>query len=377
MPSSTAIGVGGWDNDNFLDSLGSSGGNTNDENVVGTEAIDRANDEYYRQSRYGRPELDDGEQSNADMASVSDAAAEIYAYSYNKNVAAPAVGTNSALPVGNPEANPSGENLSETGGGAATLSKELVDRAKASHYNDKEESSQGGSRFQDLLAKARDQSPQQQRMQNPLLSIPTEDVITPPSSIMTPEEIANLSTEAQAQLYREFFYVQQQNKFQELGAQKPKPIGSTSSNYLQAGIGFDGRKIGRNRDGDALSNASDVYFARLKRDSTTRNLARYSGDHQTANDVFHDPAIQDISAPVNPYLEDQRSRMRDMFETIPEEMLLVPEFNPHQEARTEEENKSYSGVSYKEKIAQKNEERELLKNQQTNNNNNNGNEYSY
>merc|ERR1712157_625797 len=111
----------------------------------------------------------------------------------------------------------------------------------------------------------------------------------------------------QARLYREFFYVQQQKlagkdssqpptslkgqpQQQEsfsssAAARSPTSMGSSSSNYLEAGIGFDGRKIGRNKDADAISNASDVYFAQLKKDSTTRDLARYSGDDTKANDV--------------------------------------------------------------------------------------------
>jgi len=430
----------GWDNDNYMDSL--SGGNVNtntnevDESDSGNDynynnnnnndAMDRANDEYYRQSRYGRPVVLDNDNGNGngngpsfsaqtnsytsyaeslqqqnrqqqqqqqqlyqpnqqspsfppngntvvqnnnnDMSAVSDAAAEIYSYSYNKNVNVPAAGT--------------------------STSPDYVAQV------DKEEASQGGSRFRDLLARAPPVAQQQQQqvsqqpdysnsMPYPLLAA-TGDVITPPSSIMTPEELANLSVEEQARLYREFFYVQQHKKFQEsagtananvnvnanvLQPQQqqqpqqqyaPKSIGSTDDNYLQAGIGFDGRKIGRNRDSDLVSNAGDVYFARLKKDSTTRNLARYSGDDQKANAVFHDPSIQDIVAPVNPYLVDQQQRMRDVIETVPEEMLVFRDYQGPEAYRqlTAEEMASYSGVSYKEKIAQKKQEREEQRLQQ-------------
>lgn len=232
---------------------------------------------------------------------------------------------------------------------------------------DAEEASQGGSRFRGLMKRAGEKQSnvrQPDPLQNPLLAAASSDDTTPPSRIMTPEEIANLSIQEQARLYREFFYVQQQNQLNQHSQQQvqPKAIGSTPDNYLQAGIGFDGRKMGRNKEADAVSNAGDVYFAQLKLDSTTRNLARYSGDELKANEIFHDPAIKDISAPVNPYLQDQQKRMRDVIETIPEEMLLFQEYDDEPDALTEQELKSYSGVSYKQKIAQKKLERENLKN---------------
>jgi hypothetical protein len=407
------MSTGGWDNDNFLDSLG--GGNNDNE-----EAMDLANEEYFQQSKYGRPTAVDYEESTSsgpsystpvsyadalqqrreqkqqeqrqldfphrynnndnanDMAAVSDAAAEIYAYSYNKNVDAPAVGiTGSAASLATSDS-PSGENLpppappntnAEGTVAAAPLSNDLIAKIKASHDDEKEEASQGGSRFRELMMRAQDVHQPTTFQQPPPLATPAfvdDAAITLPSSIMTPEELANLSTEEQARLYREFFYIQQQNKLKQSGQSlpqhqqtTPKSIGSTPDNYLQAGYGFDGRKIGRNRDTDAVSNSGDVYFARLKKDSTTRNIARYSGDDAKANAIFHDPSIQEISAPVNPYLEDQQRRMRDVIETIPEEMLVFQEYNdPAGQTMTAEELASHSGVSYKQKIEQKKQERE-------------------
>ena len=113
-------------------------------------------------------------------------------------------------------------------------------------------------------------------------------------------------------------------------------------------MGFDGRKIGRNRDADTIANTADAYFARLKRDSTTRNFARYAGDDHKANDVFHDPSIQEIQAPeLNPYLEEQRKKERDMLETVPEEMLVFNDFD-----EDDATDRSFSGISYKDKVAQ-------------------------
>ena len=466
---------GGWDNDNFLDSLSRGNTESDKDNDFGLEAMDRANDEYFEQSKYGRPAIVESEekstpstnsnpgtrlsyaealkqrqqqrqeklqqqqqQQQQDISAVSDAAAEIYAYSYNKEVDAPpspsGVITLSSDEADAPQEPSEGEIKRE-----APLSKELVAKAKAAHDDEKEEASQGGSRFRELMERAKEkakenppqspgklelelqqkqlqlqqlqleiqqlqqqqQSPQQQlqqpqsqqvqeqlsqqqqieqqQLQQQQLQLQqakqlqppkppaasTDRSVVTPSMIMTPEEVATLSIEEQARLYREFFFVQQQKKKtiqpqqkQQQQQSSPVSMGSSPDNYLEAGIGFDGKKIGSNRDADAISNASDVYFAQLKRDSTTRNLARYSGDNAKANEVFHDPAIQDIKAPVNPYLEDQQKRMRDVIETVPEEMLVFQEFEDEEGTLSKEELASYTGVSYKEKMEQKKRERE-------------------
>lgn len=462
---------GGWDNDNFLESLSRGNSESDKDNDFGSEAMDRANDEYFEQSKYGRPAVVESEgqsipsansnpgarlsyadalkqrqqqrqkELQQDISAVSDAAAEIYAYSYNKEVDAPpspsGATTLSADGTIAPQ-DPSEEDIKRE----EPLSKDLVAKAKAAHDDEKEEASQGGSRFRALMERAKEkakenppqtsvkldlelqqkqqqlqqlqleiqqlqqqqQSPEQQLQQpqlqqvqqqlsqqqkieqqqlqqqqlqlqlqqekqqqppKPLVPVAAADesVVTP-SMIMTPEEIATLSVEEQARLYREFFFVQQQKtktiQPQQRKQQQSSPVsmGSSPDNYLEAGIGFDGKKIGSNRDADAISNASDVYFAQLKRDSTTRNLARYSGDNTKANEVFHDPAIQDIKAPVNPYLEDQRKRMMDVIETVPEEMLVFQEFDDEEGKLSKEELASYTGVSYKEKMEQKKRERE-------------------
>lgn len=494
---------GGWDNDNFLDSLNR--GNSESDTGAGNAASERANDEYWEQSKYGRSppwaesnnppkppptptklsyaealrqrqlqkmqqqqqqkkedltavsdaadeiyaysynkhakapptnqklsyaeslkqqqQLRMQQQQQPDLTSVSDAAAEIYAYSYNKKVDAP-VDESTIIDV-----DPS-EKVEIDTTKKEPIPKHLVEKAKASHEDDKEEASQGGSRFRELIEKAKEKASQQpppppqpamgamdlqlqlmqeqvallqenilrlqQQYQVPNQSVPQQqmqqqeilqqqqklqkqqddltavsdaaaevysysyhkkvevDSAIPPSMIMTPEEIATLSVEEQARLYREYFYVQQHKK---RTPSQQKSMGSTSENYLQAGIGFDGKKIGSNRDADVISNTSDAYFAQLKRDSTTRNLARYSGDNVKANDVFHDPAIQDIKVPVNPYLEDQQRRMRDVLDTVPEEMLLFQEFDDDAGKMSKEELASYTGVSYKEKMEQKRRER--------------------
>eukprot|EP00536_Pseudo-nitzschia_multiseries_P010682 jgi/Psemu1/26702/gm1.26702_g len=372
----------GWDNDNFLESLGSGGGtgssNSDPEEDIGTsDAIERANDEYYRQSRYGRPPP-----PTTAMSSVTDAAAEIYSYSYNKDLA-PEAESVAQPPQSQPQrktTTTADENAFTTG--AQPLPPEAVARIKASHEDDREEASQGGARFRALMERAKQQQHHRRTTVNPLLAQTQTGTTTPPSQIMTPEEIAGLSIDEQARLYREFFYVQQKNRQQPQNqAQNQQQnqaqtqttqtqrfsLASTDSNYLAAGTGFDGRKIGRNRDSDAISNASDVYFARLKRDSTTRNLARYRGDDATANDVFHDPSIAEIEAPVNPYLEEQRKRMMDVVETVPEEMLLFREFDDDEKTKgaagspPSRPPARASGVSYRERVARVREERRAKK----------------
>ena len=128
----------------------------------------------------------------------------------------------------------------------------------------------------------------------------------------------------------------------------PTPaVPETAPNYMGPGIAPDGRKIGRNKDADAIVNSADLYFAQLKRDSTTRNYARYAGDDEKANAVFHHPSIEQIKMHVNPYLLEQKEKERELLETAPEEMLIFQEY----EAKPKKP-KSYAGVSYKEKLAQ-------------------------
>lgn len=140
--------------------------------------------------------------------------------------------------------------------------------------------------------------------------------------------------------------MQQNQQYQQMSPSGMTPQKGPTYSYREYGTGYDGRKIGRNKDADTISNAADVYFAQLKRDSTSRNLARYSGDERTANAVFHDPSIHDITVPVNPYREEQRARERELLETDPEEMLIFQEYGE------EEQHIPSNTPSYKERLAQ-------------------------
>ena len=439
----------GWDNDNFLESL--SGRNEDG-------AIDRANEEYFQMSRYGRPpeeEMDywgdedvvvvntqnynnqqrspqpslsrfgrrpppdydpnqnqyqqQQEQSppthsfppnnlytanayadtntNANTSPTTSYADSLQqsqqqqppmpssSYSYNNpdDSSDDFVEENTGTPAPNNKLPYPTEDIA-----GATFTAEMRAKAKLSH-TDQEGASQGGSRFRELMTRAENQ--QVARRSNPQ---PTQTIT--PTMVMTPEEIARLSIDQQARLYREFYHTQQEQQKQHdfsSGGQRQqqqrnsKSIGSTSTNYLQKGIyGFDGKKIGHNKDIDAISNTSDEYFARLKRDSTTRNIARYSGDTNKANDIFHDPSIADINVVVNPYLQESRQRQLDVIETVPEEMLVFQEFDNDTDnsntRRSEEENKSFSGISYRNRIEQVQEAKRQQQDNSNNNNNNNG-----
>ncbi|CAJ1968329.1 unnamed protein product [Cylindrotheca closterium] len=138
----------------------------------------------------------------------------------------------------------------------------------------------------------------------------------------------------------------------------PPPAPTRPKDYREYGTGPDGRKVGRNADADSVSNAADVYLAQLKRDSTTRNYARYAGDDQVANQVFHDPSIAEIHAPENPYREAQREKERELYDTVPEEMLIFQEYTKV------EEYQAAPRMSYKEKLAQYKDKKEQQQQQQ-------------
>jgi len=126
------------------------------------------------------------------------------------------------------------------------------------------------------------------------------------------------------------------------------PLPPMPAPQMRGGLAPDGRKIGRNRDADAIVNTADVYFAQLKIDSQTRNMARYSGDEEKANQVFVDPRIKEIKMATNPFLEEAREKEKQLIETAVDEMITPEMFMPK-----EEKPATYSGVSYKEKLKQK------------------------
>ena len=224
----------------------------------------------------------------------------------------------------------------------AVLTPDMKAKIMASHTEDEEQSG-GGHKFRDLMERAKaaaargqPQQQQQQRMQQQ----------QQPQSVQLPPEAADLPLDVQARMYSELQWRQS----------NPQVANYATPQYQMNGIGIDGRKVGRNRDSDMISNDSDVYMARLKRDSTTRNLARYAGDDARANDVFHDEeGLAAIQGPEeNPYLKERRVRERDMVETVPEEMLLFQEYDEEQQQDGQQQQQS---VNYRDRLRQIQEER--------------------
>eukprot|EP00562_Extubocellulus_spinifer_P020360 CAMPEP_0178586510 /NCGR_PEP_ID=MMETSP0697-20121206/25958_1 /TAXON_ID=265572 /ORGANISM="Extubocellulus spinifer, Strain CCMP396" /LENGTH=565 /DNA_ID=CAMNT_0020222637 /DNA_START=32 /DNA_END=1729 /DNA_ORIENTATION=- len=306
-----------------------------------------------------------------DPAAASSTAATTYRGGYTASGYVPATST---LP---PEelADASIEEIPEHDLDGAELTEEMKSKMKTSH-TEEEEASGGGQRFKEMMEKAR-KSVQQQQQQggagagagagggsrggagagagagggsrgSPKGGPTAQQLFSqlPPDAIDPTQPI-----EQQARRLDEYFW-KQQHHHQLQNTPHPQ--------YQSPGIGIDGRKIGRNRDADIISNTADVYLAQLKRDSTTRNLARYAGDDERANTVFDDEAIADIKPPEeNPYLKERRERERNMVETVPDEMLLFQEYDGDVDgdgrgggSTGASSSKTYSGISYKDRIAQ-------------------------
>ena len=290
-PRISSLGVGqGWDNEDFLGALGK-----------GSDEIDAANEQYRAQSRY-----EPGEQA-ADEVGEGDSA------------------------IG------------------AELTPDMVEKIKASHDED-EERYGGGSMFKNLMERA--QSGQMLRPNTPPPPPPPPPAA---SSAAPPVSLENMSVEEQARMFREM--MQQQQQQQQPVA--PPPVASTPPPVVQKALqpfpqayppqgvplAPDGRKVGRNRDADAIVNSADVYFAQLKTDSTSRTLARIRGDDETANKVWHDPRIKEIEVYVNPYLEEAKKKEQQMLETSADELLI-----PILEKEDRVLDKSYTGVRYKDRL---------------------------
>jgi hypothetical protein len=304
--SSLAVGSMGWDNEDYLEALSR-----------GPEAIDAANAQYQKYSRFGSMKLagDDDDEGNDFGGGAGDLS-----------------------PVGEPD---------DIGSvpGASGLSAEQLDRIKRD--NDAEGASGGGARFQQMLQRAQQQAPSRP----PPLPPPQ---VTPPSSpaggSALPAGFENLSVEAQAALFRQLMMTPNPATDDAPPAQWPPAPGPRPPATGQAAMSADGRRIGRNRDADAIVNTSDVYFAQLKLDSSTRNQARYSGDSETADAVFANPAIKEIALHTNPYLEESRRQEQALLDTVAEEMLVFQKYDQQQPAAP---NLSDRGISYKDKLRER------------------------
>ena len=157
-------------------------------------------------------------------------------------------------------------------------------------------SPQGGSKFKELLKKSQEAAPkaldQAQLGGGPILYNPMEGIVTPVTPAPAPapaSEDGELSVEDQARMFRELMKMQ---------ANQP-PAAAPAKDK-------GGKRVGRNRDADTIANTADLYFAQLKRDSTVRTIARYTGDEEKANAVFQDEGVKELESVLkkNPYLKE-------------------------------------------------------------------------
>jgi hypothetical protein len=224
------------------------------------------------------------------------------------------------------------------------ISKEQIEKIK--EINEKEEA-QGGKMFKELMNRAQQQAPPAQSFSSP-------PPMVPPTPQQQPDmpNLDNLTVEQQAQLFRQMMMAtggQAAAAQQGAYSAAPAPPQQQIKQPFGNGVGPDGRRIGRNRDADAINNSADLYFAQLKRDSQSRNMARYQGDEETANKVFADPGIQELSIRLNPYLQEQQAKEKELLETSEDERLELMDLEEPRMNR----DKEYRGISYKEKLQQK------------------------
>ena len=164
----------GWNNDNFMDSLGK-----------GQEDRERANDDYYRHARFGRPP----QQQQPDASTNDD---PLFQDEYDNDSNVPLPPTDGDLPSGDIA--------------GAQLTEEMKAKIKASHTAD-EEASQGGQMFRKLLERAQ-QGPSRIPPPPPMYVPPPPPpayVAPPPVAAVPPPQMPadfnSLSVEEQARLF--------------------------------------------------------------------------------------------------------------------------------------------------------------------------------
>lgn len=306
----------GWDNEDYLEALGK-----------GPEALDDANAQYKKYSRFTNMKP-----ASADDDDDDD---ENYSASLNRQGQPPQSDNNDDDDIGSVS-------------GATGLSADQLDRIKRSNEQAAEAGgSEGGSRFQELMARTQKNTPNRSMPPPPPAMAQQQPGASAGRPPALPDGFEKLSVEAQAALFRQLMATPPVNDDSQ--QQWPPAPGPRPPATGQAAMSADGRRIGRNRDADAIVNTSDVYFAQLKLDSSVRNSARYSGDTQAANAVFADPSIQEIALHTNPYMEEARKKEQALLETAMEEFLLPREYRDEPPVV----DVSDTGVSYKERLLQK------------------------
>jgi hypothetical protein len=168
------------------------------------------------------------------------------------------------------------------------------------------EEDQGGSRFKEIMdaaksaaAEVEDQPPR--AVNNPYINPPQPPRAQPTATTATanpPMNLDNLSVEEQAEMFRKMM-----GRSETGISADPVPYTAPPSTTKDP---RGGRPVGRNRDADSIANASDLYFAQLKRDSNVRVIARINGEDDRAEAVFEDEGIEELKGLLhaNPYLQE-------------------------------------------------------------------------
>lgn len=178
-------------------------------------------------------------------------------------------------------------------------------RKKISEMNDQEEY-QGGTRLKQIMEAAKKAQTEggnsMTPVQNPFAENPFEgieglDPQATPSPAPGNLNLNEMTVEQQAEMFRQMMQ----------GNMQPPPVQAAPDVAIPPlpRPPAPDRKVGRNRDADAIQNTADVYFAQLKRDSTVRGIARIRGDYDQSNEVFADPKIKELENMIqeNPHLK--------------------------------------------------------------------------
>jgi len=345
----------GWDNDNFLESLGQGG-----------SAMADANDEYYKQSsqneelRRWKEDLQARQLEEEEKRRQENTIGAKGGYA-----ASPEDIMNLELDQlqrkvkANEDNNPAVEK---------TQSPEEVDRMKR-QVKANEDNPTGGSKFQLLMQRAK-QTPQatapypppmppQHQTLDTYASQQQQQQYQPPPLQLFDQYGNPVTFPPQPQFYDQNgnpIYLQPPQQPPQPQQQQLQPPQYSALPSPPPPTPND-RRVGRNKDADAIANSADVYFAQLKRDSTIRTTARIAGDVETANQAMVHPDIEKMKHLIqkNPYLDAERAekqreeeiayqRFMNMLGTSEDEELpsggeqhTKPATAPMPEPQTEEE----------------------------------------
>jgi len=224
-----------------------------------------------------------------------------------------------------------------------------------------DEGSMGGSRFADMMAKAKNSNPRPSVDPYYNVASPSSSSFRPPivpknspstSFVAGGVDLSKLTTEEQAALFRQFMA-------NTAPSSSSLPTRSNTDYYpeerpkvLPGGLAPDGRKVGRNRDADTIANTGDLYLAQLKRDSTVRTRARYEGDLDKAEAVFEDATVKEIASTLttNPYLEkEDTAEELALMGTVAEELAIIRSTMQN----VQPVDVTSAGIKYKDKLKMK------------------------